>query len=940
MKPLSITGSNLLFQSLFLHHPDGVFALDDQGAFVNGNHNLELLFGFGTRELMGTPLRTFIFSHDQQRYDGFLSKALKGESFNVSLSIRKKDGFLADLIITMSPIYTNDEVTGIYGFAKEQETSLENESMFDYAQQMANLGSWELNLMSHQVIWSKEVYRILGIIPGSRELNLDTIERMIHPDDKDLVRNHLHDAIHDGKSYDFQHRIVRMDGSIRTVHEKGSLIYNASGDPVRFVGTVHDLTDRIEKDRHIAESRQKYESLFMNMPDAMFKISRDGRFLNVNPALEKIIGYCKEELFQMSSFLELIAIEDIHAMQEKFQQVLQGSTQEFEATFRHKDGRSLEAKGTAVPMLIDGQIQGVTGMAKDMTEENRLTRELEESNKRMETLITAMPDFVCFKDGEGRWLEVNSFGLSLYDLEGVAYFGKTNQELAEYAPFYRDVFLSCVESDELAWNGGKLYRVEETVPKPDGKTLTFDVIKVPIFHEDGRRKGLVAVGRDITERKLVEEFNSYLAYHDTLTHLPNRRSFETSLNQSRIDSILKNEKLAILYLDIDRFKYINDTLGPHIGDQLLQGIAKSLKHIIQDKGSVFRLGGDEFAILVPHVPGFEEIAVMAQRIIHSISQPWFMDEYELYLTTSIGVSFCPHDGEDAETLMKNADTALYRAKEQGRNNYQIYTPSLSVQACKIFTLEKDLRKALEEEEFEIYYQPRVNARTGQIIGAEALIRWNHPELGLVSPADFIPLAEEIGLIHSIGKWVARVVCKQNKGWQQAGLLPIPISVNVSAKRFMQKDLVQNIKKLLEETGLAPHYLEIEITENSLMETDGIALSLLDQLKEMGVKVAIDDFGTGYSSLAYLSQFKAHSIKIDRSFIKGINKTKDSNNIISAIISLARNLEINVIAEGVETQEQLEFLINQKCNEIQGFLFSKPLPAHEFERLLEMGNYRI
>ncbi|CAM4031295.1 EAL domain-containing protein [Paenibacillus alkaliterrae] len=553
-----------------------------------------------------------------------------------------------------------------------------------------------------------------------------------------------------------------------------------------------------------------------------------------------------------------------------------------------------------------------------------------------ETLINAIPDFIQFKDGEGRWLKANAFALSLFQLDDDSYAGKNDDEIAEHYSISPESLSKCSSTDEQVWESSRLTRYEDRITAPNGQTSVYDMVKVPIFNSDGSRKGLVTVGRDITERKQAEQLSQYLAYHDPLTELPNRSSFKDELHQALSVEGGRQQKLAVIYLDMDRFKYINDSLGHSVGDRLLKQIADRLAECVQEKGTLYRLGGDEFAVLLPYVLALNDAVDIAKQIIKSIDHMFIVDEYELYLTTSAGISLYPNDGEDAQSLMKYADTALYRAKEQGKNNYQIYHSSMNIQTYKIFLLEKDLRRALLRDEFELYYQPRLDANTGRIVGMEALIRWNHPEWGLVSPDEFIPLAEETGLIIYIGEWVIEAACRQNKAWQEQGLPSVSVSVNISAHQFMRKDFIHHMNRIIAETDINPHWLEIEITENILMDNDQSTILTMQNLQKMGISISLDDFGTGYSSLSYLKHFKVDTIKIDKSFIRDLRVDSESYFIIKSIIQLVKSLHILVAAEGVEQEEQLHILRRMNCDQVQGYLYSKPVPAAKMGELLKRG----
>lgn len=437
--------------------------------------------------------------------------------------------------------------------------------------------------------------------------------------------------------------------------------------------------------------------------------------------------------------------------------------------------------------------------------------------------------------------------------------------------------------------------------------------------------------RDITERKRYEEMIKYQAFYDSLTALPNRLLLKDRIALEISHSRHVNQSLAIMYLDLDRFKLINDTLGHDIGDRLLNEVAKRLKSCVNEADTVARIGGDEFVILLPGIIREESIGNMANKILEAIREPLLIDSHELYISVSIGVTIYPDDGRDDETLLTNADVAMYRAKEKGKNNFQLYTPALNAKALERLAMENSLRRALDYKEFVVYYQPKVNTQTEQIIGMEALIRWQHPNWGLVPPLKFIPLAEETGLIVPIGEWVLRTACAQNKAFQNAGLPPLTVAVNLSALQFQLQDLTQMVSKVLEETGLDPHYLELEITESIAMQNVDHTIRMINELKEMGIKFSIDDFGTGYSSLGQLNSFSVNKLKIDKSFVNKIDGLKDNSIIASTVLALGKSLELGVVAEGVENQEQVNFLKLNKCDEMQGYFFGKPMPNEEFER---------
>ena len=442
--------------------------------------------------------------------------------------------------------------------------------------------------------------------------------------------------------------------------------------------------------------------------------------------------------------------------------------------------------------------------------------------------------------------------------------------------------------------------------------------------------------QDLEERKRVEQSIRHMAHHDALTGLPNRALFRDRLTHAMAQADRYHQILAVLFLDLDRFKAINDTLGHNVGDQLLKMAAERLRSCIRDCDTVARLGGDEFTIIVDDIVEVQDAAVVAQKILDTLSQPFNLFNHEVFISVSIGLTLYPNDDENADNLLRNADAAMYRAKEYGRNNYQFYVADMNVKARERLMLESQLRRALDRNEFSLYYQPRVDLYSGKVIGAEALLRWRHPEMGLVPPVQFIPILEETGMIIPVGEWVLQKASQQNRAWQDKGLPPIRMAVNLSVRQFIQKDLADSILTIIERTGLAPQYLELEITEDLLLEQNQTNIITLTKLRNCGIHISIDDFGTGYSSLSYLKRLPIDTLKIDQSFLRDIENDPDNKAITSAIIAMASSLHLNVLAEGVETEEQLAFLRAQGCNEIQGYSFSKPLTADEFERMLVDG----
>jgi len=467
----------------------------------------------------------------------------------------------------------------------------------------------------------------------------------------------------------------------------------------------------------------------------------------------------------------------------------------------------------------------------------------------------------------------------------------------------------------------------------DGFEIPIEDSVSPIHDREGNATGAVIVFRDVSAARAMADQITHSAEHDFLTGLPNRMLLNDRVNQAIAMAPRHHKRVAVLFLDLDGFKHINDSLGHPTGDKLLQSIAKRLVECVRGSDTVSRQGGDEFVVLLSEVERSEDTAITARRMLQSVAEAHSIDHHDLHVTTSIGVSVFPDDGLDAETLIKNADTAMYQAKENGRQSYKFFKPAMNVRAVERQAIEESLRRALERQEFAVHYQPKVSLKTGEITGAEALLRWTHPVRGPIPPGQFIPIAEDCGLIRPIGNWILREACRQARAWLDAGLPLASMAVNISAVQFRNENFLQGVFSTLEETGLDPKYLELELTESVLMKHAESTEVILKTLRARGVQLAVDDFGTGYSSLSYLRRFAIDALKIDQSFVRQITTTPSETTIVTAVISMGRSLNLRVVAEGVETTEELAFLQAHQCDQAQGYYFSRPVAAPQFADLL-------
>ena len=664
----------------------------------------------------------------------------------------------------------------------------------------------------------------------------------------------------------------------------------------------------------------------------------NGRIVYINSADANMHGYEVEELlgeevriFSPTKLWKPMNLKEIKSLH-KWKR---------ESTNLRKDGSVFPVQLMS-DVITDtgGELIGVITTCEDITERKEMEKKVKESEEKFRSLVDSTDDFIYLVDSNYRYLFMNKKYLAKIGISADAYLGRSYSEfhsLDETRAFIARV-------DEVFRSGESVQNEHRSIKANQYFLQTLS----PIMDKDGRPHAVTVVSKDITEHKRTEERVRFLAYFDSLTGLPNRFFFKELLDKALAHAQHHKRILAILFIDVDNFKRINDTLGHDLGDELLQAITARLLKTVRNSDCVSRtnenaiintlsrLGGDEFIVLLSEISDVQDPAKVARRILNDISEPFMLRGHKVIITASIGISMYPCDGEDAQHLLKYADLSMYHAKDMGKNTYQFYTESLKTSAFERLTMEGELHKALDNDEFLVYYQPTLDVQSRKIIGMEALIRWKHPEKALISPSGFIPLAEDTGQIISIDEWVLRTACIQNKTWQNSGFAPMVIAVNLSTTHFENRNLTNMVTRALQDADLAPQYLGLEITESKIMKNPVTSIIVLNELKAMGVRIAIDDFGTGHSSLSYLRQIPLDYVKIDRSFVMNITTSLQDTAIIKSIITLSHSLSFKVIAEGVETEQQLEFLREHECDEMQGFLFSRPVPANTFTQLLKEG----
>lgn len=693
------------------------------------------------------------------------------------------------------------------------------------------------------------------------------------------------------------------------------------------------LKQRLHFARSLLKSEYLLEQTIARAAAGIAHVNADGQFIRVNDELCNLLGYSATELLTMR-FQQLTHPMDLSRDQELLHEVLQGSRQSYtlEKRYLHKNGQIIWARlSVALIAETENSEPFFVSVIQDISDVKLTQMKLEESELRFRTLLDSMPTIsVQGYDEEGKTLYWNKGSEKVYGYSRKEAVGRNLLDLIIPEKMQEGVR----EAINLMASSGEARHAEElTLRRKDGSPVTVYSSHAVIILPD-KKPQIYCIDIDLTDYKQQEAQLAFLAQYDPLTHLPNRHYFANQLDQALKVARRENLQLAVLILDLDNFKNINDSYGHKTGDLLLQRVAEKLQICCRETDSLARLGGDEFAILIEHLDTPEDAARFAQELLQNLQQPMLLEQdLELSTAASIGISLYPTHHDNVEALLQGADSALYKAKSEGRNTYYYYSDQLTAQARQRLVLESRLRQAIKKQQLRCYYQPQLDIKTGSIIGAELLLRWQDPELGFISPDLFIPLAESSGLIHLIGQQVLQQACIQGQAWLNEGLPPITLAVNVSVQQFGRGDLEQQVKMVLAESGFPARLLELEVTESALMLDEEKVVLTMQQLRETGVRLAIDDFGTGYSSLAYLQRLPLDILKVDRRFIANMTANTDDHQIAKAIVELGHTLRFEVLAEGVETAEQLALLQDMACDYYQGYYFSKAVPAEEFRRLL-------
>ncbi|MEJ2620101.1 MAG: EAL domain-containing protein, partial [Candidatus Thiodiazotropha sp.] len=743
------------------------------------------------------------------------------------------------------------------------------------------------------------------------------------------------------RSYDIE--LQHKDGHNIPTRFSAVTVKQQDGSVFASVAFVEDITQRKRLEAELRAGEQNLRRLVNSQPACVSTIGQQGELLSINPKGLEIIQADSSDQLSDQILFDLIDEPYKEAFQQINELVFRGQSAALTFSITGLKGRQVWLETHAVPIMDSaGRVTEHLGLTHDVTDRLNMEVQVYQEREFLQTVIDNISDSVLVIDTELQIQLMNKCvkqvlkGLGFEAEQPGSYFdlpfvsnpnGKTN---AQDCPVHRVLEsghqASAILNRPFSANSSELKRME--------------VIASPLFHSDGSLRGVIEVARDITEHlELLDEVRQqkdnlqHLAHHDSLTNLPNRALFLMRLQQAISKAKRSNMQLAVLFVDLDRFKEINDSLGHAVGDMVLKEAARRFSESVREEDLLARLGGDEFTFISEGLAKPQHAAIIAQQIIQSLELPFEMNSHQFFLTASIGISVDPQDGRTADTLLRNADAAMYKAKDEGKNTFQYYTADMTEQAFERIFLESSLRRALAEDQLAVYYQPQYDTASGRLIGTEALVRWLHPEMGMVSPSRFIPLAEDTGLIIALGEQVLRMACRQMARWNQQGIRPDRLAVNLSVKQISSAELIPTIKSILTETECQSEWLEFEVTEGFLMKDPEASVSILQQLRDLGAELAVDDFGTGYSSLAYLKRFPLTRLKIDRSFIHDVPDDIDDVAITRAIIAMAKNLNLKVLAEGVESEAQRSFLVTEGCSDAQGFYFGRPLSSAETTELL-------
>ncbi|WP_434562376.1 PAS domain S-box protein [Pseudomonas sp. Z5-35] len=940
----ALRSSEKRFATLFHLCPNMVLLTrQEDGLISEANQYFESLFGWPVHDVIGrTTLELGLWVDPRQRAKLVEATKAKGELVSMEVEFRASNGQVHNGILSAQKVELEGQPYLLSTFLDTTERKLAEQALkdsqerLDLALDSAQLGTWDWHIPSGMLYGSARAAQLHGLEPMAFHESFDAFFEGVPTEERNNMRN-AYRSLREGPAGNYQltYRVQLPDGSSRYLESRARLYRNDDGSPLRMAGTLLDITDQVEREQSLAASEEKFATLFQVSPDPICVTHQDdGRFLEINSSFTQTFGWAANDVLGRSA--EEIGLWDASgsSLQRIERVIREQSLSNVAMVVHHKNGQPLTCVISSRQINVGNQPCIVTTL-RDITQQQRSEAALKASEEKFAKAFHSSPDAITITELEsGRYLEVNDGFCRLTGYRADEVIGHTVYEVGIWAEEKQRAALLA----ELQLKGRVLHQ-EMLGRNKRGETLTVEVSVEPITLNE--TACLLLTARDVSLLRNAEAQIRHLAYHDPLTNLPNRALLLDRLSQQI--ALLKRHNLrgALLFLDLDHFKHINDSLGHPVGDTVLKIITARLEASVRLEDTVARLGGDEFVVLLSGLEGTrgavtQQVQTLADTLRELLSEPMFLDGQRLQVTPSIGMALIPDHGSTPTDLLKRADIALYRAKDSGRNTSQMFHATMQKAASERLRMETDLRQALARNEFSVHFQPQVDARDNRIVGAEALVRWHHPDLGAQSPNEFIKVLEDSGLILEVGTWILDEACDGFKQLIAKGKVDpqrFKLCVNISPRQFRQSDFVERIENSLTSHGLPYCMLKLEITEGIVIQNLDDTIGKMRRLKKMGVSFAMDDFGTGYSSLTYLKRLPVDTLKIDQSFVRDATSDPNDAEIIRAIVAMARSLNLEMIAEGVETLEQLQFLQGLECHLYQGYLHSRPLPLEAFERLL-------
>ncbi|WP_025856458.1 EAL domain-containing protein [Pseudomonas sp. CHM02] len=946
----ALSHSEKRFATLFHLCPNMVLLTrQSDGLISEANQYFEMLFGWPVADAIGrTTLDLGLWRHPEQRAHLVKATQRKGEPITMEVQFCASNGQIHDGTLSAQKVELEGEAYLISTFLdtterKNAEQALkDSQERLDLALDSAQLGTWDWHIPTGMLYGSARAAQLHGLPPEPFHESFDAFFEGMPDDERESMRN-AYRTLREGPAGNYQltYRVPMEDGSSRYLESRARLYRDEQGAPLRMAGTLLDITDQVEREQRLTASEEKFASLFQASPDPICVTNLDSSaFIEINPAFTQTFGWTAAEVIDKSAEQIGLWDESSKRLQRIERVIREQALSNVAIVAHHKNGQALTCVISSRLIKVGDQPCIVTTL-RDITQQQRSEAALKASEEKFAKAFHSSPDAISITERDtGRYVEVNDGFCRLTGYRAEEAIGLTLYQIGIWADENQRAALLA----ELQIKG-RIHHLEMLWHNKRGELLAVEVSVEPITLNE--TPCLLLTARDVSLLKNAQAQIRHLAYHDPLTNLPNRALLMDRLSQQI--ALLKRHNLrgALLFLDLDHFKHINDSLGHPVGDTVLKIVTARLEASVRMEDTVARLGGDEFVVLLSGLDGSRmevsgQVQELADTLRELLSEPMFLDGHRLQVTPSIGVALIPDHGSTPADLLKRADIALYRAKDSGRNTTQMFHNSMQKTASERLRMETDLRLALSRGEFSVHYQPQVDARGNRIVGAEALVRWHHPQLGAQSPSEFIKVLEDSGLILEVGTWILDEACAAFQQLIAEGLvdpLNFSLCVNISPRQFRQNDFVERVEHSLKQHQLPFSLLKLEITEGIVIQNLDDTISKMRRLKKLGVSFAMDDFGTGYSSLTYLKRLPVDALKIDQSFVRDATHDPNDAEIIRAIVAMARSLNLEVIAEGVETQDQLAFLQGLGCHLYQGYLHSRPLPMIGFRERLIAGEGR-